>query len=181
MPGRRLASTSVLDASPSLAPEERNSFLRLVSHELRTPLNSIIGFSELLSSQAFGPLGAPQYEQYAQIIRDSGQKMLKLVGQILELVRLREGVARLNLEPGPAGFPVQDALDQMRFEAETKGVGLIYEESSPTPWAWVDQRGLRTVAVNLLQNAVQVSPAPRSSSKFWTAARAWRPKTWAGC
>jgi signal transduction histidine kinase len=158
MPGPRLAPRPDSNAPHSLGPDARNSFLRLVSHELRTPLNSIIGFSELLSSQAFGPLGAPQYEQYAQIIRDSGHKMLKLVGQILELVRLREGVARLNLETSPAGFAVQDALDMMRTEAEARGVALMYEETRPAPWAWVDQRGLRTVATNLLQNAVQVSP-----------------------
>jgi len=158
MPGRGLASRSATNEPRSLPLEARNSFLRLISHELRTPLNSIIGFSELLSSQALGPLGSPQYEQYAEIIRDSGQKMLKLVGQILELVRLREGVVRLNPEAGPAGHPVQDALDLVRGEARAKEVGLVYEEATPPPWAHVDARALRTVALNLLQNAVQFSP-----------------------
>lgn len=158
MPGRKLAYPPAFKPPQAVPAEARNSFLRLVSHELRTPLNSIIGFSELLSSQAFGPLGAPQYEEYAQIIRESGHKMLKLVGQIMELVRLREGVARLNPECAPAGFAVQDALDLMRVEAETKGVSLIYDEARPPPFAWVDQRALRTVAANLLQNAIQASP-----------------------
>ena len=57
----------------------KRSFLRMVSHELRTPLNAVIGFSEILSQELYGPLGAPQYREYATIVHDSGLKLLKLV------------------------------------------------------------------------------------------------------
>src|SRR5437762_9279425 len=67
---------------------QKRSFLRMVSHELRTPLNSILGFSEILASELYGPLGAPQYKEYAEIVRDSGQKLLKLVNQLVEIARL---------------------------------------------------------------------------------------------
>ena len=84
--------------SPAIE-REKLAFLRLVSHELRTPLNSILGFSEILSAELYGPLGAPQYREYADIIRGSGKKLLKLVNQVLELGRL-EG---LELERAPRG------------------------------------------------------------------------------
>ena len=76
---------------------QKLAFLRLVSHELRTPLNSILGFSEILSAELYGPLGAPQYKEYADIIRGSGKKLLNLVNQVLEIGRL-EG---LELDRAP--------------------------------------------------------------------------------
>jgi signal transduction histidine kinase len=78
--------------------EQQRSFLRMVSHELRTPLNSILGFSEIISQELYGPLGAPQYKEYAGIIRASGQRLLNLVNQILEIARL-EGRA-MDLDRG---------------------------------------------------------------------------------
>ena len=68
--------------------DARRSFLRMVSHELRTPLNSIIGFSEIIACELYGPLGAPQYREYADLVRESGLKMLALVNQVLEIIRL---------------------------------------------------------------------------------------------
>src|ERR1700740_1529860 len=79
------------------AAERRRSFLRMVSHELRTPLNSILGFSEILSEELYGPLGAPQYKEYAQIIQGSGHKLLKLVNQVLEIARLESRAQPLDL------------------------------------------------------------------------------------
>jgi signal transduction histidine kinase len=80
-PRRRSGDAAALEA-------QKHAFLRLVSHELRTPLNSILGFSEILSAELYGPLGAPQYKEYAEIIRGSGKKLLKLVNQVLEIGRL---------------------------------------------------------------------------------------------
>src|SRR6266851_4707061 len=68
--------------------EQKRSFLRMVSHELRTPLNSIIGFSEIISRELAGPLGSPQYKEYAEHVRQSGLKLLRLVNQVLEIARL---------------------------------------------------------------------------------------------
>src|SRR5271170_4022955 len=91
-----LAPNDLSLTEPSSAPpvrgrldeEAKRSFLRMISHELRTPLNSIIGFSEVLKQELCGPLGSPQYKEYAGFISDSGEKMLKLVTQIVEIVRL---------------------------------------------------------------------------------------------
>jgi signal transduction histidine kinase len=141
------------------SPEARTAFLRMVSHELRTPLNSIIGFAEILNSQVHGPLGARQYEEYAGIIRDSGYKMLKLVNQVLELIRLSEGMVRLDVQPTRASFAVLDAMDLIRADAQQKGVALAFDEPEPTPWVLADPRALRNALGNLMQNAVTFSPA----------------------
>src|SRR3954468_2140796 len=77
--------------------DQKRAFLRLVSHELRTPLNSILGFSEILAAELYGPLGAPQYREYAEIIRGSGKKLLRLINQVLEIGRL-EGL-RMEVRP----------------------------------------------------------------------------------
>src|SRR5947208_12598492 len=109
------------DASPPAAADRRqrrraaagleaqkHAFLRLVSHELRTPLNSILGFSEILSSELYGPLGAPQYKEYAEIIRGSGKRLLRLVNQVLEIGRL-EGL-KLQATPEAVEPALEDAV-----------------------------------------------------------------------
>ena len=141
------------------SPEARTAFLRMVSHELRTPLNSIIGFAEILGAQIHGPLGAAQYEEYAGIIRDSGYKMLKLVNQVLELVRLSEGMVRLDIQPTRASFAVLDAMDLVRAEAQAKGLTLAFDEPDPTPWVMADPRALSNALANLIRNAGTFSPA----------------------
>src|ERR671921_685669 len=78
--------------------EQKRSFLRMVSHELRTPLNSILGFSEILTAELYGPLGASQYKEYAEIIHGSGQKLLKLVNQVLEIARLEGRTIEFDAE-----------------------------------------------------------------------------------
>src|SRR3954469_11455116 len=87
-PAPQPSAPSASDAAATLE-EQKRAFLRLVSHELRTPLNSILGFSEIISAELYGPLGAPQYKEYAEIIRGSGKKLLKLVNQVLEIGRLQ--------------------------------------------------------------------------------------------
>src|SRR6476620_11345189 len=96
--------------------EQKRSFLRMVSHELRTPLNSILGFSEILASELYGPMGAPQYKEYAQIIRGSGAKLLKLVNQVLEIARLESGAAEMNLRAESAEAAVEDVIGPLGEE-----------------------------------------------------------------
>ena len=83
-------------ASPSAeepTADARRALVREASHELRTPLNAIIGFSEVLSRELYGPLGAPQYREYAEIIRESGVKLLGLVNEMLERARAEAAAA----------------------------------------------------------------------------------------
>ena len=93
---------------------QKRSFLRMVSHELRTPLNSIIGFSEIISRELCGPLGSPQYREYAEHVRQSGLKLLRLVNQVLEIARLEGHVTDLEPTPELLDHAVDDVLDQLR-------------------------------------------------------------------
>ena len=145
--------------SRSMAQDEaRRSFLRMVSHELRTPLNSILGFSEILATELYGPLGAPQYKEYAEIIRTSGSRLLKLVNQVLEIARLESGSMDLELVPESLDNALDDALGALREDLAARGVAVLVEGQGALPSVRADARGLRSVLTNLLQNAITFSP-----------------------
>src|SRR3954452_1505429 len=90
--------------------EQKRSFLRMVSHELRTPLNSIIGFSEIIACELYGPLSEPRYREHAAIVRESGLKLLGLVNQVLEIARLESGAADLDAHPEPVQAVVDEVI-----------------------------------------------------------------------
>jgi signal transduction histidine kinase len=135
--------------------DQKRAFLRLMSHELRTPLNSILGFSEILSAELYGPLGAPQYKEYAEIIRGSGRKLLKLVNQVLEIGRL-EG---LELDVGPEALePAFESAISSAAGDFTRGVRPRIVEHAELPLVLADPWGLRTVLTHLVQNAAIFAP-----------------------
>ena len=138
--------------------ERRRSFLRMVSHELRTPLNAVIGFAEIVSSEAYGPLGAPQYKEYVEMIRQSGYKLLRMVNQVVDIAKLENKAMDLEIEPEPLDIAIDEALGALRQELEERGVTVAIEGEGNLPSVMADSRGLRTMLVNLLQNAVFYSP-----------------------
>lgn len=138
--------------------DQKRSFLRMVSHELRTPLNAVIGFSEILSCELYGPLGAPQYKEYAGLVHESGLKLLRLVNQIVEIARLEGHVTDLDLGIEDLDEAVEDVILQLRGEAAARGVSIVAPEVGALPSLRADGRGLRTVLTNLLQNAINHSP-----------------------
>lgn len=154
------AQTQTGDIRPDAGASEaaRRSFLRMMSHELRTPLNSIIGFADILSSELYGPLGAPQYKTYAEIIGVSGQKLLSLVNKALEIIRLEAGTADLQIAAVALDTAVDDACQIVAGEAEARGVSIAFDPPWPSLMVLADPRALRTVAVELIQNAVTWSP-----------------------
>lgn len=129
----------------------------MASHELRTPLNSILGFSEILAGELYGPLGAPQYKEYAGIIRDSGQKLLNLVNQVLEIARLEGRAIEWDLRPEPVDAALDDVLAGFAQEVGAHQVQVVVAE--PLPMVVADARGLRTVLGGLIHNAIVFSPA----------------------
>jgi signal transduction histidine kinase len=151
-------SLSPAKGSHKAADASKSAFLRMVSHELRTPLNSIIGFSEILSHELYGPIGEPRYKDYAEIIRQSGYKLLGLVNQIVEIVRLQNGAAELDCGPEPLSFAVLDAVETVRCDGALRGVDIQVEDGAQMPWVMADEKALRTILTNLLQNAVAFSP-----------------------
>ncbi len=140
------------------ADERRRSFLRMVSHELRTPLNSIIGFSEILGAEIHGPLGAPQYREYAEIIQRSGHKLLRLVNQVLEIARLEGAAADLDLRPEAVDTALDDALTGLQEEIVERRLRVTIAPGVPLTPVMADGRALRAVFVHLLQNAIQHCP-----------------------
>ncbi len=154
-----MAQAAPLPSAPDAAAtleEQKRAFLRLVSHELRTPLNSILGFSEIISAELYGPLGAPQYKEYAEIIRGSGKKLLKLVNQVLEIGHLQG----LKLEVGPEAL--EPAFDEvvrgLSEDLEARSVRVRVVGDGPFPEVLADPWGLRTVLTHLLHNAILFSP-----------------------
>jgi signal transduction histidine kinase len=143
---------------PNNLDDAKRSFLRMVSHELRTPLNSIIGFSEIIASELCGPLGSPQYKEYAEHVRQSGHKLLRLVNQVLEIARLEGHVTDLNLVSEPLDHAVDDALDSLREDIATRKANVVVAHQGHLPSVTADPRGLRTILINLIQNAVTFSP-----------------------
>ena len=137
---------------------QKRSFLRMVSHELRTPLNSIIGFSEIISKELCGPLGSPQYKEYAEHVRQSGLKLLRLVNQVLEIARLEGHVTDLDPIAELLDHAVDDVLDSLRDEIAARRIRVSVDDEGRLPAVIADPRGLRTVLTNLLQNAVTYSP-----------------------
>jgi signal transduction histidine kinase len=139
--------------------DRKRSFLRMVSHELRTPLNAVIGFSEILSQELYGPLGAPQYKEYATIVHDSGVKLLKLVNQVVELARLEGHVTDIKMTPENLDEAIEDVIESLRGEIARRDVIIHVIGQGALPVVLADGRGLRTMLINLVQNAVTHSPA----------------------
>ena len=137
--------------------DERRSFLRLVSHELRTPLNSIIGFSEIIARELHGPISDPRYRDHAEMVRASGQKLLKLINDVIEVARLESGLADLEPRPEDPLGVLDDVASALENEAAAHGVRLVIEES-PAPLVLADDRGLKTALTQLVQNAIAFSP-----------------------
>jgi signal transduction histidine kinase len=138
--------------------EQKRSFLRMVSHELRTPLNSIIGFSEVLASELCGPLGQPQYKEYAGHILQSGHKLLRLVNQVLEIARLEGHVTDLDILPEALDHAFDDVQVALREDIDARQATIVVEGEGRLPTVLADPRGLRTVLGNLLHNAIAFSP-----------------------
>ena len=136
----------------------KRSFLRMVSHELRTPLNSILGFSEIISQELYGPLGAPQYKEYAGIIQGSGLRLLKLVNQVMEIARLEGHAMDLTLQPESLDHALDDVLDGLREEISTRKTRVVVVDEGVLPLVTADARGVRTVLTNLIQNASVYGP-----------------------
>ncbi|MBC7908302.1 MAG: nitrate- and nitrite sensing domain-containing protein [Rhodospirillaceae bacterium] len=143
-----------------LANRAKSEFLATMSHELRTPLNAIIGFSEIIEQQLLGPVGQPQYTDYARDINDSGKHLLQLINDILDVARLEVGRVALREDRVDPALVVRACLSMVRERAETGEVTLFAEPvTADLPLLWADERRLKQIVVNVLGNAVKFTPA----------------------
>lgn len=141
------------------ADELKTRFLASVSHELRTPLNAIIGFSEIMAREMIGPLGSARYRSYATNIHDSGRHLLELINDLLDLSRLELGHRRLHDETMPLGEVIAPCVEMVRGTIRDGRVTIDDSGVGSALVVRTDRRALRQSIINLLANAVRVSPA----------------------
>lgn len=139
------------------ANQAKSEFLANMSHELRTPLNAINGFSEIMAGEMFGPLGDARYKGYAADILKSGQHLLSLINDILDMAKIEAGKMTLHYEPVSLTELCEEAIRLMRGKAEESGLTLILT-AAPLPEIEADYRGLKQVMLNLISNAVKFTP-----------------------
>ena len=136
----------------------RSLFFSKMSHELRTPLNAIIGFSEIMESGMFGPLGADRYEEYCKDIRNSGEYLLDVINDVLDMAKIEAGRIRLDFEDLALDPLLGEAMRVLSARAEEKQLALT-ARLSPDLSLRADRRALKQIVLNLLSNAVKFTPA----------------------
>jgi signal transduction histidine kinase len=140
------------------ASRSKSEFLANMSHELRTPLNAIIGFSEIIKGEVLGPLGTPRYRDYAQDILESGQHLLAVINDILDLSKIEAGEFDLHDDVIDIGNLVSQVVRLLHERAERAQQTLAVEIEPDFPLIFVDQRVIKQCLINLLSNAIKFSP-----------------------
>jgi PAS domain S-box-containing protein len=141
-----------------VANRAKSDFVAKMSHELRTPLNAILGFSEVMQLEIFGPLGAPQYRDYAKDVHDSGTILLGHINDILDLSKIEAGRMELFPEAITLAAAAQETMRLVGARAESAGVALHSEIADGLPQVWADPRAVQQILTNLLTNAVKFTP-----------------------
>ncbi len=141
------------------ANRAKSEFLAAMSHELRTPLNAIIGFSEIIKDETFGPVGSVQYRDYSQDIHESGQHLLGLINDILDLSKVESGEDELRENDIDIRRVVRSVLTLVTERARKGGVALDLDWSDDLPALRADERKLKQILVNLLANAIKFTDA----------------------
>jgi two-component system cell cycle sensor histidine kinase PleC len=137
----------------------KSVFLATVSHELRTPLNAILGFSEVMKNEVFGSHSSPSYREYSSDIHGSGQRLLALVNEILDLARLEEGQYALDEAEFTLGEVARSEIERFSAAAAVNGTSVVMRLDDDLPPVRADRRALGQMTRHLLSNAVKFSPA----------------------
>ncbi len=153
---RVLIQRSLEDAQA--ADNAKTEFLANMSHELRTPLNAIIGFSETMRMEMAGPLPNEQYRQYAGDINKSGNHLLDIINDILDLAKIEAGRLRLELEPVEVEPLVAGAVALIEKQAQKGRITIVRQMHADLPAVTTNAVKLKQILINLLSNAVKFSP-----------------------
>ncbi|MCW5715533.1 MAG: PAS-domain containing protein [Bauldia sp.] len=156
----------VVELADNLAEEKENAlkasnvkseFLANISHELRTPLNAIIGFSEIMQSGLFGPLGSEKYGEYCRDIHESGTYLLGVINDILDMSRIEAGRVPLAVETLAIDQLVEESIRVVSGQANRQNLNLK-AEIEPGLRLDGDRRSIKQILLNLLSNAVKFTP-----------------------
>jgi PAS domain S-box-containing protein len=147
----------------------KSTFLANMSHELRTPLNAIIGFADMMRQEMFGPLGAPRYTEYAHLIHESGELLLDLISDVLDMAKIEAGKLQLHLEQVELSSLVHDCLRLLGERATSAGIKMAAELPAGATRIEADRRALKQILLNLLSNAVKfTTPGGNVTVRVWT-------------
>jgi two-component system cell cycle sensor histidine kinase PleC len=149
----------------------KSRFLATMSHELRTPLNAILGFSEVMKNEVFGGHANAAYKEYSADIHGSGQHLLELINEILDLSRIEAGKYELNEEALSLAAIADDCRHMLNLRAKAKGQTIREAIEPHLPKVWADERAIRQVVLNILSNAIKFTPqgGEISIKVGWTA------------
>jgi signal transduction histidine kinase len=145
--------------SAETANSQKSEFLARISHEIRTPLNAIIGFSEVMMEERFGPVGSQRYRDYLHDIHVSGTHMLSLINDLLDLSKIEAGKMELAFESVAVNETIQECVALMQPQANRERIIIRTSLSAEVPNVVADQRSLRQILLNLLSNAVKFTGA----------------------
>lgn len=138
-----------------VASKQKTEFLARISHEIRTPLNAIIGFSELMISERFGPIGNERYRDYLQDIKRSGSHVLDLVNDLLDISKIEAGQQEMNYEAVSLNDVLNESVALMQPQANRERVIIRSSFASGLPDVVADLRSIKQIALNLMSNAVK--------------------------
>jgi signal transduction histidine kinase len=139
--------------------QAKSQFLATMSHELRTPLNAILGFSEIMKTESFGPMGNSRYAEYVADIHVSGSHLLSLINDVLDFSKSEAGHLELHEEELDVREILSESVRLIRPGAREAGIEIAMDLPSVAPPVLADRRRLKQIALNLLSNAVKFTPA----------------------
>ncbi|MGO7589119.1 ATP-binding protein [Rhizobium leguminosarum] len=141
------------------ANAHKTDFLARVSHEIRTPLNAIIGFSDMMAGERFGPIGHPRYIEYANDIGRSGRHVLDIVNDLLDISKIEAGEMDLDFDAVGLNEAVSEAVALIQPQANGQRVIIRTALSQSVPDVVADLRSIKQIALNILSNAIRFTPS----------------------
>ena len=140
-----------------LANRAKSEFLANMSHELRTPLNSIIGFSEIIKTETFGPIEQNAYKEYANDIYESGRRLLTIINEILDISKIEAGDRHLNEQVVDVSALVESTMKLLESKARANNL-VVSNMLKNVPRIVGEELALKQVLVNILSNAIKFTP-----------------------
>ncbi|MCW2308079.1 ATP-binding protein [Rhodobium gokarnense] len=137
------------------ASSQKSDFLAKISHEIRTPLNGIIGFSEVMMEERFGPIGNDRYRDYLRDIHTSGEHIMSLVNDLLDLSKIEAGKLELTFEAVSPAEIIQEGVALLQPQANRARIIIRTSLPASVPKVVADPRSLRQIVLNLLSNAIK--------------------------
>lgn len=145
--------------SAETANAHKTDFLARVSHEIRTPLNAIIGFSDIMASERFGPIGHSRYIEYANDIGRSGRHVLDIVNDLLDISKIEAGEMDLEFSSVGLNEAISEAVSLVQPQANGQRVIIRTALSQSVPNVVADLRSIKQIALNILSNAIRFTPS----------------------